>query len=114
MNKLYKTEDIVKEVLTEIPETRDDDFLLVVQVYYKLDPAIVGTPFNVVMLGHKELGLPYFESVSRARRKLQAEYEELRASKVVEDARVNKQSDYIDYAIDGYNPTFMKFVDSQE
>lgn len=114
MNKLYKVEDVVKEVLTEVPETRDDDFLLVTHVYYKLDPEIVGIPFNVVMLGHKELNLPYFESISRARRKLQAEYEELRPSKEVEDARINKQSDYINYAIDGYNPTFMKFVDSQK
>lgn len=114
MNKLYKVEDTVKEVLKAVPAARDDDFVLVAEVYYKLDPSIVGTPFNVVMLGHKELGLPYFESISRARRKLQAKYEELRPSKEVEDARINKQSDYIDYAIDGYNPTFMKFVDSQK
>lgn len=114
MNKLYKVEDTVKEVLKEVPAARDDDFVLVAHVYYKLDPEIVGTPFNLVMLGHKELGLPYFESISRARRKLQAEYEELRATKEVEAARLNKTSDYIDYAIDGYNPTFMKFVDEMD
>lgn len=114
MNKLYKVEDTVKEVLKEVPAARDDDFVLVAHVYYKLDPEIVGTPFNIVMLGHKELGLPYFESISRARRKLQAEYEELRATKEVEEARLNKTSDYINYSIDGYNPTFMKFVDSMD
>ena len=114
MNKLYKVEETVKEILKEVPAARDDDFILLAHVYYKLDPEIVGTPFNVVMLGHKEYGLPPFESVTRARRKLQAEYEELRANKKVEDARLNKLSDYINYAIDGYNPTFMKMVDFME
>ena len=111
MKKLYKVEKIVKQVLTEVPEARDDDFMLIAQVYYKINPEIVGIPFNVVMLGHKELNLPYFESISRARRKVQAEYKELRSSKEVEEARFNKQSDYINYAIDGYNSTFMKMVD---
>lgn len=114
MNKLYKVEDTVKEVLNEVPAARDDDFVLLAHVYYKLNPEIVSTPFNIVMLGHKEYGLPYFESVSRARRKLQAEYEELRPSKEVEVARINKTADYINYSIDGYNPTFMKFVDSMD
>ena len=113
MNKLYKIEDVVKEVLTEVPEARDDDFKLVVEVYYKLDPTIVGTPFNVVMLGHKELGLPYFESITRARRKLQAMFEELRASENVQDERTNIQADYIRYAIDdSRSSSFKEFVNA--
>lgn len=114
MNKLYKVEEMVKEVLEEVPAARDDDFVLLAHCYYKLNPEVVGTPFNVVMLGHKEFGLPPFESITRARRKLQANNEELRATKEVETARLNKTADYINYSIDGYNPTFMKFVDSME
>lgn len=114
MSRLYKIEDVVKEVLTEIPETRDDDFKLIAEVYYKMNFNITSTSFALMMLGHKEFGLPPFESITRARRKLQATYENLRASQKVQDARLNETSEYINYAIDGYSSNFMKFVDSCE
>ena len=114
MSRLYKIEDVVKEVLTEIPETRDDDFKLIAEVYYKMNFNIASTSFALMMLGHKEFGLPPFESITRARRKLQATYESLRASQKVQDARLNETSEYINYAIDGYSSNFMKFVDSCE
>ena len=53
-----------------------------------------------------------FESVSRARRKIQAENEDLRPSKAVQEARLDKEAEYINYAIDGYNPTFKGFIDN--
>lgn len=99
MNKLYKLEDLVKDILINVPETRSDDFYLLVHVYYKLNPDIINISFSQVMLAHKDLHLPYYESVSRCRRKLQSQYEELRPSKEVQDARINKESDYINYAI---------------
>ena len=114
MSKLYKIEDVVKEVLTRIPETRDDDFKLIAEVYYEMDFNIAGTSFALMMLGHKEFGLPPFESITRARRKLQATFEELKGSKKVQEARLNETSKYINYAIDGYSSNFMKFVDSCE
>lgn len=99
MNKLYKVEDIVKKALEEVPEARDDDFILVAEVYNRIKPNIGLHSFNQIMLAHKELKLPYFESISRARRKLQAMYEDLKPSKEVEDARINETATYIDYAI---------------
>lgn len=99
MNKLYKVEDIVYQVLKENEMARKDDFVLVAEVYNKIQPLIFNVSFNQVMLAHKELGLPYFESISRARRKLQAMYEDLKPSKEVEDARINETATYIDYAI---------------
>ena len=83
MNKLYKVEDIVYQVLKEVPEARKDDFVLVAEVYNRIQPLIFNVPFNQVMLAHKELGLPYFESISRARRRLQSIFEELRPSQEV-------------------------------
>lgn len=114
MSKLKKIEPIVRKVLEEQELTRSDDFLLVAKVYYRLVPECVNMPFGVVMLGHKTLKLPYFETIRRTRQKLQAENENLRPSKEIQEARINKTSEYINYAIDGYNPTFMKFVDSQK
>ena len=62
----------------------------------------------------KEYNVPVFESVSRARRKLQQEYEYLRPEQKVQDARINKEADYIRYAInDSRSSNFKKFI-SQE
>lgn len=98
MNKLYKVEDIVYQVLKEVPEARKDDFVLVAEVYNKIQPLLNGVSFNRVMLAHKELGLPYFESISRARRRLQNIFEELRPSKEVQEARLEEQLVYREYA----------------
>lgn len=98
MNKLYKVEDIVYQVLKEVPEARKDDFVLVAEVYNKIQPLINNVSFNRVMLGHKELGLPYFESISRSRRRLQNIFEELRPSKEVQEARDEEQLIYREYA----------------
>lgn len=97
MNKLYKVEDIVYQVLKEVPEARKDDFVLVAEVYNKIQPLINNVSFNRVMLGHKDLGLPYFESISRARRRLQSIFEELRPDQEVQDARLEEQLIYREY-----------------
>lgn len=114
MSKLQRIEPVVRQVLEENEATRSDDFLLVAEVYYKLVPESLNLPFGVVMAGHKTLNVPYFETIRRTRQKLQASYENLRPNKEVQEARVNETAEYINYAIDGYNNTFSKFVDSQE
>lgn len=98
MNKLYKVEDIVYQVLQEVPEARKDDFVLVAEVYNKIQPLICNVSFNQVMLAHKELGLPYFESITRARRRLQNIFEELKPEQEVQDARLEEQLVYREYA----------------
>lgn len=98
MSKLKRVEPVVKEVLEQNEESRSDDFLLITEVYYKLKPECIEMPFSVVMLGHKYLNLPYFESIRRTRQKLQAKYKELRPSEKVQEARTNKQSEYIEYS----------------
>ena len=115
MSKLSKLEPVVKMVLEEFEDTRSDDFKLIYAVYRELDFAHTTRElFYEIMMNHDLYKLPPFESITRCRRKLQKEYEELRPKKEVQDARLNETSEYISYAIDGYNPTFMKFVDSQE
>ena len=42
--------------------------------------------------------LPSFESIRRARQKLQSEWEYLRADKPVEDIRIAKQEEFLEYA----------------
>jgi len=68
---LEKLADKINDVLETIPETRDDDHLLIGYVYnrfYKLDKT--NTFGSVVkMVGRGEL--PAFESITRCRRKIQ-------------------------------------------
>lgn len=113
MNKLYKIEDLVREVLEESEPAREDDFILVANVYYKIDPEIIHIPFGKVMLGHKDLGLLYFESIRRTRQKLQAQFDNLKPRKEVQDARLNETTKYMDYAID-YKPTLKNLIDKED
>ena len=110
MKTLYKVEDMVKKILEDNPKARDDDFLLICEVYQNIDDSLVDKSFKDVMINHKKNRLPYFESIRRTRQRLQAKYNNLRASEEVETARINKTSDYINYAIDGYQTTFKDFI----
>ena len=47
----------------------------------------------------RKLGLPAFESVSRARRKLQAENEELRGSSENQKAREERELEMFEYSL---------------
>lgn len=114
MKKLYKVEDIVREILEVSEECREDDFLLIKEVYKKIEPQTMEMSFYDVMENHKNLRLPYFETIRRTRQKLQADNESLRPSQEVQDARLNETTEYIEYAIGGYSQGFMKFVDSQD
>ena len=100
MSKCAKVEPIVKRVLEEKPYTRDDDFLLVYEVYKMFIPTLDYLSFQDVMINHKSYGLPYFESVRRTRPKLQNKYPELRSSKQVQEARKLEEADYREYALE--------------
>lgn len=113
MARLNIVEPLVKEILERNEEARGDNFILVAEVYYRLVPEVANCSFTAVMLAHKEFKLPSIESITRARRKLQAEYEDLRPSEEVQNARLNETKEYIDYAIN-YKNTFSRFVDSQD
>lgn len=114
MSKLKKLETVVKHVLEEFEETRSDDFKLIYSVYRELDFAHTTRElFYEIMMNHDLYKLPPFESITRCRRKIQKDFPEL-ANEKAKEARLNETSEYINYAIDGYSPTFMRMVDSYE
>jgi hypothetical protein len=96
--KVNEVEKLVKYVMVNKPETRNDDFLLIYEVARLIYPNIKYYSFENVMKGHKTFCVPIFESITRSRRKLQAEYEELRSTKQVERARKEKESEYVEYS----------------
>ena len=117
MSKLLNVENDVKKILEKEPIARKDDmylYYLYCTRYGILNERAFVKAFRSKGF-RKELGLAVFESVSRSRRKLQQEYEHLKPSKEVQDARMNEQGEYIRYAIDdNRKSTFKKFLDNQE
>lgn len=94
--KLYKLEDMVREILEENERARDDDRELTLRVhvrYYGINPY---APYCDVMWNDK---IPSQESIGRCRRKIQETDLDLRGSKRKEKIRMEEQEVYIDYAL---------------
>lgn len=70
----FNLENIVYTVLLKNKQARKDDFILILEVIREYCPVLLEYKFEIVFLEHKELGLPSFESITRARRKLQKLY----------------------------------------
>lgn len=70
MAKCSILEPIVRDTLTQYPETRDDDYLLILKVF---DKFIDTTNLSVeaVFKNHAQLQLPSMHSITRVRRKIQ-------------------------------------------
>ena len=77
------------------PSTRDSDRNLVTAVYMDFYGMTEVTPFVDVMYSR----LPSYESIGRARRKIQETREDLRGKDRIERERLANQEAYIDYAI---------------
>lgn len=83
MSKLNQIKAIVGRVLEKHEEARKDDFVLFALVCDEM--GVTGNfDFRTTLREHKLFGLPSWESVSRARRKIQAEYRALTDAKTVE------------------------------
>lgn len=95
MNKLNTLKAKVEEVLRNFPDTRSDDRKLIRVVYYKYYNVHSYDAFGHVLMNTK---LPSFESIRRCRQKIQEHDESLRGTDESEQARMNKQIEYIEFA----------------
>lgn len=96
MARIQNVQPLVYNALVDNPETRTDDFILVLEVLKNFV-----TPemrLETVLEHHTELGLPSFASILRTRRKLQRKYPELVNEKAAE-MREKAEKDYKDYAL---------------
>ena len=75
MARIQNVQPFVYKALAEHPETRADDYILVLEVYKHFTN--VDISLKTVLEHHIELGLPSFASILRTRRKLQRKYPEL-------------------------------------
>lgn len=93
MKSLFKIENIVQDILIRFPYTRDDNFILIYEVYMEINPLLLDKDFKYMLLNHRELSLPSFESIVRARRKIMEKNPSLNPSKRIKQLR-NENEDY--------------------
>ena len=98
MSELRNTTKMVKYVLEKEPRTRNSDNLLWLEVIKLKNQGVLRMPLVVVLQNLKEYGLPTIETVGRARRKLQADYPELRATKEVQGFRSELEAEFREWA----------------
>lgn len=96
MARIGKVQPLVYNALVDNPETRTDDFILILEVFKNFV-----TPemrLETVLEHHIELGLPSFASVLRSRRKLQRKYPEL-VNDTAAEIRAKEEEEYKEYAL---------------
>ena len=96
--ELLNTTDLVKKILLDDPKSRDSDNHLYCAVVISVNPDALTKPFWEVLEHMNDFGLPCFETVRRARQKIQAEHPDLKASDVVERLRSINEEVYKEYA----------------
>ena len=92
--RMNKVQDMVLFELEARPETRSSDRELIMAIYRDF----YGVTTDSFMKVMHRTDLPKFESIRRARQKLQETEEDLRAVPEVEQARLDLQEEYIAYA----------------
>lgn len=105
MNKsreLYTTTELVRELLTNEPQTRNSDNLLYLRVLQTVgqEKGIDVNNMSVARFFHclNNYGFPAFETVRRTRQKLQEHNPELAGNSDVEAQRTLNQEVFRDYA----------------
>lgn len=92
-----KIEDKVLYILKTNEPTREDDFLLICEVY-KLDHKnVTKVNFEEVMKNHDNWNLPSFHTITRCRRKIFEKYPELNPKRIKE-LREEAKGEYIEYS----------------
>lgn len=96
MAKLYEVQELVYRALVDNPTTRSDDFILILEVLSNYCDK--GITLEGVIRNHKELGIPSFETITRARRKIQETHKELIDEKA-KKVRKEEEKDFKEYAL---------------
>lgn len=95
MARIIKIEPLVKQVLIDEPQTRSDDYLLILKV---LETFVTPTlSLDAVFKNHVILGIPSLETITRCRRKLQAIDPNLRDEKA-SSIRASEEEEFRKYA----------------
>jgi hypothetical protein len=95
MMRIDSVQEMVFITLKTDPATRNSDRLLTLRIYGNYFDVSGATPFEDVIL---DADLPAFETIRRARQKIQANFPELKADADVETARMLLEEEFREYA----------------
>lgn len=95
--QLVGQEAMVLEILQDVEETRSDDFLLYAEVLERFYPELIMIPVQNFLVAHLEIGAPSYDSITRARRKVQRKYPEYESERA-KKRRQQQESVYREYA----------------
>ena len=85
MNITNTVENRVLQILKDCPETRNDDMLLFFRYYNRFGCIRAGgLPLSDIAYTYKAYGLPCFETIRRARQRVQSLFPELSRKEVRE------------------------------
>ena len=96
MARIQKVQPLVYAALVDKPETRKDDFLLILEVLKNFVTSEMN--LETVLKHHVELGIPSFASIIRIRRKLQEQHPEL-VDPAAAAVREKEQEEFKEYAL---------------
>lgn len=97
MEKLTRNRLLVETLLVEYPKLRDDDWLLYEAVIKMIRPEALKMAFAEICENHAELGLPSYEAIGRARRRVQEEKPWLKGRLYMEKLRLENEDLYRKY-----------------
>lgn len=102
MESIKNVEKMVRSILEIDVDSRNSDNVLYWNILDCLTPqrGTIWTAYDVFING-KELGLPNYETVRRARQKLQEKNPELRGSRRVQERRSDRERVFHGYACNG-------------
>lgn len=98
--EILKQEPMIKQILEEVPITREDDNLLYAEIIRRYYSKVSNYGFLYTLCRHKELCIPSFESIMRVRRKVQKKHPELTSEKT-KAKRALQEAQYREYAKEG-------------
>ena len=94
--QIKEAKRIVEHILNTVPETRDSDPLLIIEVLKFIDPSIIDQPFKICST---EGRFPSLETIRRTRQKIQADNPMLGPSKEVEGLRAFQEHKYLEFSL---------------
>lgn len=83
--------ELVKSIMVQYPDTRDDDMRLYAIVVHQKTHLKPSVAFYEAMYNHVRYDMPSYESVTRARRKVQEKEEALRGKKYNERKKLQEE-----------------------
>lgn len=98
---LKQTKTLVRYILSKYEDARNSDMALYLRVCEIRNEQSLTMPFYEVLQNLKELNLPPFESVRRARQKVQEENAVFDADEIIQRYRAENEAEYRAFARGG-------------